>query len=499
MGLSGRKVKQRIGNDPRNLSWADDAGRFGQAYLEKFGWDSSKGLGMSGEGRTSALKATQKLDMLGIGMQHQKDPNGIAWRQNRDFENLLRRLNDEVATETSGPFHKAREEGGEKEAAVVAVDDEGATKKKKKGKGKKRKALEEKEGTLEPEGPDDKRQRKKRRRKLRDGDDDDAADAVQHVAPAPDETDASESRSARVAAAATPMAASAPVLRAPPRTHRARIIAAKRMAASNSTALAEILGIPSSSSSSSTPSAFATTSSSPFSTTPTPATTTEDAQDPLQKLTTATQSVGDYFKAKLGAKAAQPPRSNLAPSDAVAAAAALDDDDRPLRVGLGASRPVPIEAPSDERKRGEIGASSKFAAMFALGRQATPDTGEGNVASVDVDVTRDADGDEDDRGKSEKKRAKEERRKAKEERRRKRAEARSGTATGSLDGGAVDVPVGETLGGDAKRKKHRELGAPESHIEGAPSGSGMEGIPTKKRKKRDKDRKKSRKDHDPEE
>jgi hypothetical protein len=23
MGLSGRKVKQRIGNDPRNLSWAD--------------------------------------------------------------------------------------------------------------------------------------------------------------------------------------------------------------------------------------------------------------------------------------------------------------------------------------------------------------------------------------------------------------------------------------------------------------------------------------------
>lgn len=23
MGLSGRKVKQKIGNDPRNLSWAD--------------------------------------------------------------------------------------------------------------------------------------------------------------------------------------------------------------------------------------------------------------------------------------------------------------------------------------------------------------------------------------------------------------------------------------------------------------------------------------------
>src|SRR6267378_208396 len=45
--------------------------------------------------------------MLGIGMQqNQNDPNGIAWQQNRDFEKLLRRLND--GTEETGPFHKAR-------------------------------------------------------------------------------------------------------------------------------------------------------------------------------------------------------------------------------------------------------------------------------------------------------------------------------------------------------------------------------------------------------
>ena len=31
--------------------------------------------------------------MLGIGAQHTKDPNGIAWKQNRDFETLLKRLN----------------------------------------------------------------------------------------------------------------------------------------------------------------------------------------------------------------------------------------------------------------------------------------------------------------------------------------------------------------------------------------------------------------------
>ncbi|KAI0030017.1 hypothetical protein K488DRAFT_37228, partial [Vararia minispora EC-137] len=101
MGLSGRKVKQRIGSDPRNLAWADNAAKFGQTYLSKFGWDSSQGLGVSGEGRTSALKVSQKLDMLGIGMQHQNSPDGTAWRQNRDFENLLKRLNGKT-TDSSG-------------------------------------------------------------------------------------------------------------------------------------------------------------------------------------------------------------------------------------------------------------------------------------------------------------------------------------------------------------------------------------------------------------
>ncbi|KAF7315209.1 G-patch domain-containing protein [Mycena indigotica] len=93
MGLSGRKTKQRIGNDPRNLTWADDAAKFGATYLSKFGWDASKGLGAEGEGRLSHIKVSQKLDMLGIGAAQQKDPNGIAWKQNRDFERVLERLN----------------------------------------------------------------------------------------------------------------------------------------------------------------------------------------------------------------------------------------------------------------------------------------------------------------------------------------------------------------------------------------------------------------------
>ncbi len=162
-----------------------DACRFGQSYLEKFGWDPSKGLGSSGEGRTSAIKASQKLDMLGIGMQHQKDPNGIAWRQNRDFENLLRRLNGGTDGATS-PFHRAREEEEEEEEEESPKGGTGTLQKMNEGDGndnddddddehedvvtrkdkkkKKRKTAEELEG-----GPPDKKERK-RRKKMRDGD-----------------------------------------------------------------------------------------------------------------------------------------------------------------------------------------------------------------------------------------------------------------------------------------------------------------------------------------
>jgi len=47
--------------------------------------------------------------MLGIGMHHQGDPNGIAWKQNHDFENLLKRLNE--GREDTGLFYKAGELG----------------------------------------------------------------------------------------------------------------------------------------------------------------------------------------------------------------------------------------------------------------------------------------------------------------------------------------------------------------------------------------------------
>ena len=146
MGLSGRKVKQRIPQDPRNLSWADggvklspyclfpilslsytDASRFGTTYLSKLGFDhadKNATLGVSGMGLTKHLKVRctpfrptrrsprvvqvhHKLDMLGIGAQHTKDPNGIAWKQNQDFENLLRRLNANSEVPVEGEVDSA--------------------------------------------------------------------------------------------------------------------------------------------------------------------------------------------------------------------------------------------------------------------------------------------------------------------------------------------------------------------------------------------------------
>jgi Pin2-interacting protein X1 len=126
------------------------------------------------------IKATQKLDMLGIGMQHQKDPNGIAWRQQRDFENLLRRLND--GTDAPGSFCKARAEeseslkGGEEKdvgGTQKVGEDEGADNevgrdviKRKEKKKRKRGSAEE----SEEDGHGKKRRKKREKSEPEDGD-----------------------------------------------------------------------------------------------------------------------------------------------------------------------------------------------------------------------------------------------------------------------------------------------------------------------------------------
>ena len=104
-----------------------DAARFGSNYLAKFGWDGSTGLGAAGEGRKSHIKVSHKLDLLGIGAAQQKDPDGIAWKQNKDFERLLQRLNDEVAAAESNQTLQS-----EKKEEVEVNEKDCVTKKKRK-------------------------------------------------------------------------------------------------------------------------------------------------------------------------------------------------------------------------------------------------------------------------------------------------------------------------------------------------------------------------------
>jgi Pin2-interacting protein X1 len=130
-------------------------------------------MGLQGDGLTSHLKVSQKLNMLGIGAQHAKDPNGLAWKQNRDFERLLARLNGAQGGEDPGTavggFARAEEESMIGEVEMDAVTElefaegsgEGETKKEK----KKRKEARDAEADDPLGGP----KAKKRRHSKEDG------------------------------------------------------------------------------------------------------------------------------------------------------------------------------------------------------------------------------------------------------------------------------------------------------------------------------------------
>lgn len=82
----------------------------------------------------NALKVSQKLDMFGIGAAHQKDPNGIAWKQNKDFEAVLRRLNqtsDDVSINAEVETIAVAEEDVESKRKRDKADGDGEKSKKK--------------------------------------------------------------------------------------------------------------------------------------------------------------------------------------------------------------------------------------------------------------------------------------------------------------------------------------------------------------------------------
>ncbi|TFK51145.1 hypothetical protein OE88DRAFT_1660489 [Heliocybe sulcata] len=357
MGLSGRKEKQRIPHDPRNLSWADNAAKFGQSYLQKFGWDTSKGLGANSDGRTSHIKVTQKLDMMGIGAQHQKDPNGIAWKQQNEFERLLRRLNAgngqeensdaEEGTDTKVKgFMKAGkskedEKAGEKRKEREEEGEEGRRKKK-----KKRRAVEEDAEKVEMAvdseagASDDERSEKKEKKKRdkREKSSKKRKEKKMELAESDEETvevetkveakSLSESTSALAAITVTEKR----IVSVRPMAHRARLIRSKRMAYQDSAAVSEILGLSRSA------------SQTPAMSTPAENILTSPGVDTLHPLTTSSKSVMDYFKEKLLAKSSSGTATPTESGSETPAAPGLgmsrwrggDEGEEAPRMGLGA-------------------------------------------------------------------------------------------------------------------------------------------------------------------
>ncbi|KAH7926952.1 hypothetical protein BV22DRAFT_1118534 [Leucogyrophana mollusca] len=402
MGLAGRKQKQRIPADPRNLSWADDAARFGQSYLSKLGWDPSQGLGAAGDGMRSHLKVHQKLDMLGIGAAHQRDPHGVAWKQNRDFEALLRRLNEGVKVEGESAFV---EEGQVVAEATAEAEDDKSSKKEKK---RKRKDADLAEDGGEQDG---KKKRKKEKKEKKEK-----------------KSKRSESVSPPPAAPQDPPTTSK--ITARPMAHRARFQASKRIAGKSAAAISEILGI----APTPTPTPASVSTLTPLST-PTP-----DSDLPLEKITTSTKSVADYFKEKLGAK------SGTNYTDAA------ETEDRGYSRGLGASRSGIGAANSfaggdgddGERVRGGIGSSSKLSSFANFVSLSAP-------PPLPVDEASENDGAEGTKGDEESERRRRKKDERKKEKKKKERDA--------LESGRKD---------QKKRESEPELAPP--NLEPLPSG-----------------------------
>lgn len=289
MGLAGRKIKQRIGADPRNLTWIDDSSKFGEKYLQSLGWTSGQGLGLTGDGRKDNIKIHQKLDLLGIGA-NRRGPEADDWRAGQEYDRLLSRLNQTQDTpqepqesiSLSG-FHKAS-------VSEPSLDEPGQMNKKK----RKRSSNEEtEEKPIKESRKKDKKDKKDKKKKNKETNEDKevAISDSTLVTPNVDVPQTGEKDSTT----------KGPVYRA----HRKRHLAAKRLAATSSQSMKEILGISTTGETDTTP---------PYTAEPVPvfavdATIKEEMTSPKLEtnlLRKSEKSMADYFSEKLRLKKQKP-------------------------------------------------------------------------------------------------------------------------------------------------------------------------------------------------
>ena len=237
-----------------------------------------------------------KLDLLGIGAQHTEDPDGIAWRQNRDFENLLKRLNsstdDPVEDGVNPPFIDGFRSASVIEPSTDTTDFEARAGEQDNngeiGERKRKKRPRDNRGTTKMEGKSKKRKQAQSTAATL------GCDPVENV-PSTSKSSTPESipsvaihRSYTSSAILTPGSRSSDKLHLRRRAHRARFVASKRLAATPSTAIAEILGM-----------STACVTPPPSSGLVTPDITSQVEDDQYGHLTVSTRNITDYFRDKM--------------------------------------------------------------------------------------------------------------------------------------------------------------------------------------------------------
>jgi len=118
--------------DPRGERWAQDTSKFGYRMLQRMGWKEGNGLGLHQDGITQHVKASNKFDNAGIGLDPKKRTH--AWESNTSaFESILQNLNKAFAAKSTSP-----------DPTPADIEEDGAAEKAAKKKDKKQKKAEKK-------------------------------------------------------------------------------------------------------------------------------------------------------------------------------------------------------------------------------------------------------------------------------------------------------------------------------------------------------------------
>lgn len=271
---------------------------------------------------------------MGIGAGAQQGPDGIAWKQNKDYELLLARLNDsqQISASDIAVEEESKEEvqRGEKRKWYDGMD---SNEVEEKDERQKRKRAKKERKERKAQGKEEKRRRKEEKKKRKSvGDSGASIDneattsslAVKLAAPSP-----------RSMPCVSFFLAATQITKDTIISHRARFLKSKRLAAVSSTAMAEILGVSGSSTpiSSSVSGLSTPLPSSSSTSTPAPGAVPET----IHELKTSTKSVADYFKDKLALRSrpSSAPIDTDRPTQEYNAATSGDADTGAGRIGLG--------------------------------------------------------------------------------------------------------------------------------------------------------------------